>query len=134
MFLKKLNKYNTGASLVNKKNNLMYIRTIDIAHPPLNSENAEMVLDDEVRQIRSAQNLRVLKVIHGHGTDDRPAILKQVVHNWAHNNRMRLLAVIPGEDYNILDPKTQEMRKQCGQVPDLDLGKSNIGITLIWIK
>lgn len=112
----------------------MYIRTIDIAHPPLNSENAEMVLDDEVRQIRSAQNWRVLKIIHGHGTDERPSVLKQVVYNWAHRNRTRLLAVIPGEDYNILDAKTQKMRKQCGQESDQDLGKSNPGITLIWIK
>jgi hypothetical protein len=112
----------------------MYFHTIDIAHPPLTSENAEMVLDDEVSQVRSAQKWRVLKVIHGHGTIDRPAVLKQVVQNWAHRNRMRLLAVIPGEDYNILDAKTQEMRKQCGQAVDPDLGKENPGITLIWIK
>jgi hypothetical protein len=45
-----------------------------------------------------------------------------------------LLAVIPGEDYDIHDAKTQEMRRQCGQVPDADLGKSNPGITLLWIK
>jgi hypothetical protein len=112
----------------------MYFHTIDIAHPPLTSESAEMVLDDEANQIRSTQNWRVLKVIHGHGTNERPAVLKQVVLNWAHRNRTRLLAVIPGEDYDILDAKTQEMRKQCGQVPDPDLGKSNSGITLIWIK
>ena len=112
----------------------MYILTIDIAHPPLTSENAERVLDDELKQIRSAQQWRVLKVIHGYGTNERPAVLKQVVQNWAHRNRTRLLAVIPGEDYDILDAKTQEMRKQCGQVPDADLGKSNPGITLLWIK
>jgi hypothetical protein len=112
----------------------MYILTIDIAHPPLTSENAERVLDDELKQIRSAQQWRVLKVIHGYGTNERPAVLKQVVQNWAHRNRTRLLAVIPGEDYDILDAKAQEMRKQCGQVPDADLGKSNPGITLLWIK
>ena len=112
----------------------MYILTIDIAHPPLTSENAERVLDDELTQIRSAQQWRVIKVIHGYGTNERPAVLKQVVQNWAHRNRTRLLAVIPGEDYDILNAKTQEMRKQCGQMPDADLGKSNLGITLLWIK
>jgi hypothetical protein len=112
----------------------MYFHTIDIAHPPLTSDNAERVLDDEVQKVRSTQQWRVLKVIHGYGTNERPAVLKQVVQNWAHRNRTRLLAVIPGEDYDILDAKTQEMRKQCGQVPDADLGKSNPGITLLWIK
>ena len=112
----------------------MYFRTIDIAHPPLTSETAETVLDYEVSQVRSSQEWRVLKIIHGHGSDERPAILKQVVQNWAYRNRTRLLAVIPGEDFNILNAKTQEMRKQCGQLPDPDLGKSNPGITLIWIK
>jgi hypothetical protein len=112
----------------------MYFHTIDIAHPPLTSEIAEEVLDDEIIQIRFTQKWRVLKVIHGQGTIDRPGVLKQVVYNWAHSNRKRLLAVIPGEDYNILDEKTQEMRKQCGQVADTDLGSSNSGMTLIWIK
>jgi len=112
----------------------MYFHTIDIAHPSLTSEIAEEVLDDEVIQVRFTQKWRVLKVIHGHGINDRPAVLKQVVYNWAHRNRKHLLAVIPGEDYNIIDAKTQEMRKQCGQVADVDLGASNPGMTLIWIK
>ena len=112
----------------------MYVHTIDIAHPPLSSESAEELLDDEVTQVRFTQKWRVLKVIHGRGTKDRPAVLKQVVHNWAHRNRKRLLAVIPGEDYSILDANTQEMRRQCGQVPDTDLGALNSGVTLIWIK
>jgi hypothetical protein len=112
----------------------MYIRTIDIAHPPLTSEIAEEVLDDEVSQMRFTHKWCVLKVIHGHGTNEHPAVLKKVVYNWAHRNRAHLLAVIPGEEYHILDARTQEMRKQCGQVTDSDLGKSNPGITLIWIK
>jgi hypothetical protein len=112
----------------------MYIYTIDIAHPPLTSEHAEKMLDEKASEVFSAQNLRVLKVIHGYGTGIRPAILKQVVYNWAHRNRKRLRAIIPGEMYNILDVKTQEMRSQCGQVKDEDLGAVNPGITLIWMK
>jgi len=112
----------------------MYFHTIDIAHPPLTSGAAEEVLDDIVNQIRSTQKWRVLKIIHGHGTQERPAVLKQVVLNWAYRNRSRLRVVIPGENYNILDAATQEMRKECGQVLDPDLGISNTGMTLIWIK
>jgi hypothetical protein len=112
----------------------MYFHTLDIAHPPLTSGAAEEVLDGEVNQIRSAQKWRVLKIIHGHGTQERPAVLKQVVLNWAYRNRSHLRAVIPGENYNILDTATQDMRKECGQVLDPDLGISNPGMTLIWVK
>jgi hypothetical protein len=112
----------------------MYFHTIDIAHPPLTSEAAEELLDDELNQIRLTQKWRVLKIIHGKGTDNRPAVLKQVVQNWSYRNRSHFLAVIPGEEYDIHNSATQEMRKQCGQVPDPDLGKFNSGLTLIWIK
>ncbi len=112
----------------------MYIHTIDIAHPPLNAEAAEKILNDEVNHIRSAKELRALKVIHGHGTNERPAVLKHVVHNWAYRNRTHLMTVIPGEDYHILNTQTQEMRRVCGQVADEDLGAANSGITLIWVK
>jgi hypothetical protein len=112
----------------------MYFHSIDITHPPLTSEAAEEVLDDEVNQIRFTQKWRVLKVIHGNSSDERLCMLKQVVHNWAHRNRANFRAVIPGENYNTINPVTQELRKICGQVPDPDLGASNPGLTLIWIK
>jgi hypothetical protein len=112
----------------------MYFHTIDIAHPPLASTTAEDVLDDESSQIRFTQKWRVLKVIHGHGTNERVSLLKEVVHNWAHRNRVHIRAVIPGEEYHLTNPVTQEMRKICGQVHDPDLGASNPGVTLIWIK
>jgi hypothetical protein len=112
----------------------MYIRTIDIAHPPLTPAIAEKVLDEEAGLVLSTQPWRVLKIIHGHGTDQRPSVLKQIVYNWAHQNRKRLRALIPGENYSIHDSQTQEMRKYCGQVTDADLDVSNSGITLIWIK
>jgi hypothetical protein len=112
----------------------MYIRTIDIAHPPLVSETAEALLDEEVQYIRSAKEWRVLKVIHGYGSQERPGILKEVVRNWAHRNRTKLLAVITGEEYQMFDAKTIELRKVCGQINDPDLGAGNSGVTLIWIK
>ena len=112
----------------------MYLHTIDIAHPPLSSVTAEEVLDNELTQVRLTKKWRVLKIIHGNGTIKRPAVLKQIVQNWAYRNRAHLLAVIPGEEYNIHNPTTQEMRKLCGQVVDADLGNSNPGITILWIK
>jgi hypothetical protein len=116
------------------KDDSMFIRTIDIAHPPMSSDDAEQLLDDEIRNVRSSKEWRVLKVIHGSGNQARPAVLKEVVRNWAYRNRTKLLAMIAGEEYDMFDAKTVEMRKACGQIPDQDLGTSNSGITVIWIK
>jgi hypothetical protein len=112
----------------------MYVRTIDIAHPPLKSDDAEQMLENELRSACLSKKPRVLKVIHGYGSHDRPGVLKEVVRNWTYRNRAKLLAVIPGEEYYMFDAKTIEMRKTCGQIFDPDLGASNPGITLIWIK
>ncbi len=112
----------------------MYVRTIDIAHPPLKSDDAEQILENELRSARLSKEGRVLKVIHGYGSQERPGVLKGVVRNWTYRNRAKLLAVIPGEEYQMFDAKTIEIRKACGQMFDPDLGMSNSGITLIWIK
>jgi hypothetical protein len=112
----------------------MYVHTIDIAHPPLTSSAAEEVLDNEVRQARFTKQWRVLKVIHGYGSSGQPGVLKEVVRTWSYRNHAHVMAVIPGEEYNIFNAKTVEMRKVCGQIPDPDLGASNPGVTMIWVK
>ncbi len=112
----------------------MYITTVDIAHPPVSSDAAENILDEEVRSVRKSKDLRVIKIIHGYGSSKGRSVLKDMVKNWTYINRKYLKAVIPGEDYSIMDAKTMEMRKICGQVSDPDLDKGNQGITIIWIK
>jgi hypothetical protein len=112
----------------------LYIQTIDIAHPPLSSDAAEKLLDDEIRRIRSTSELRVIKVIHGYGSTAGRSTLKELVKNWSYRNRKHVLAVIPGEEYSILNVKTMEMRKACGQISDPDLDTCNSGITIIWVK
>ena len=41
---------------------------------------------------------------------------------------------VAGENYEIIFPETLEMRKECGQVADQDLGAGNEGMTIVWIK
>lgn len=113
---------------------LTNIRTIDIAHPPLSSAVAEKVLDDELSHARQTHSCRVLKVIHGSGTVTAPGTLKQAVKNWAHQNRRRIRCTIAGEKYDLHHAETQELRKECGQIPDTDLGVANPGITIVWIR
>jgi hypothetical protein len=119
---------------VSKERLSMVVRTIDIAHPPLKSVDAEQALENELQSARLIKERFVLKVIHGYGSQERPGVLKEVVRNWTYRNCLKLLAVIPGEEYNIFDANTIKMRKACGQMFDSDLGTSNPGITLIWIK
>jgi hypothetical protein len=110
------------------------IRTIDIAHPPMKSDEVENFLEEELQKIRLTGKQCILKIVHGYGSNDKPGILKEVVRNWAYRNRKRLSAVIPGEEYDIFDKKTVKMRKEYGQISDPDLGSGNPGITLIWIS
>ncbi|MCX7984682.1 MAG: Smr/MutS family endonuclease [Bacteroidetes bacterium] len=111
-----------------------YIYTIDIAHPPLVSHVAEQVLFEAVQMVRNSTYLRVIKVIHGIGSPDKPAVLKSVVQNWAYRNRHRIKACIAGEEYSLFNPIVQKMRAQCGQIHDIDLGMANAGITVLWIR
>jgi len=112
----------------------MYTHTIDIAHPPMFSDDAEIFLDDTLRMIRSSSSLRVLKIIHGKGTEEHPARLKEIVKNWAYRNHSRIRAVITGEEYDLFNADVQDLRSACGQEVDSDLGAANAGITIIWIK
>jgi hypothetical protein len=110
------------------------MRTIDIAHPPLSSKVAEEVLDKHLREYRLSKNVRMLKIIHGHGSSPTKGSLKNFVLDWAYTNRKQIRAIIEGDHYNAFDKTTQEMRKECGQTADADLGASNHGMTVLWIK
>jgi hypothetical protein len=112
----------------------VYTHTIDIAHPPMRSDDAETFLDESLRMVNASSTLRVLKIIHGKGNEERPARLKEVVQNWAYRNRTRLRAIVSGEDYQLFNASIQALRKECGQEPDADLGAANAGITIVWIK
>jgi hypothetical protein len=110
------------------------IETIDIAHPPLTAQQAEEALDEILRNMRSDPRKRVLKIIHGKGSNERPAVLKEVTLNWAYRRRKSLRAVIPGSAYDCFHADTLAMRKECGQTGDADLGAGNEGMTIIWVK
>lgn len=113
---------------------MTHLRTIDIAHPPLSSKVAEEVLDEFLRETRLSKNVRVLRIIHGHGSSRRRGSLRNFVLDWAYTNRKRIRAVIEGDHYHVFDQKTQEMRKEWGQSADADLGAFNHGMTILWIK
>jgi hypothetical protein len=110
------------------------ILTIDVAHPPRSAAAVERDLLDAWNQVRNSPGLRILKIIHGHGSSGKGGSTRLVVRNWAFQNRERFRAVIEGEAYEVFDEQTAALRTTVGQVPDSDLGSGNPGITIVWIK
>lgn len=108
--------------------------TIDVAHPPRHPDAVESELLEAWSKVRNSSSLRILKVIHGHGSTGRGGSTKEVVRNWAFRNRNKLKGVVEGEQYSMFDAVVQEMRTEVGQYTDGDLQKQNPGITLLWIR
>ncbi|MBI5474022.1 MAG: hypothetical protein HY961_16920 [Ignavibacteriae bacterium] len=108
--------------------------SIDVAHPPRRSDVVESELQEAVSKVRNSSSLRVLKIIHGHGSTGKGGSSKDVVRNWIFRNRNRVRAVIDGEEFDLFDANTQAMRIEAGHFADIDLGKANPGITIVWIK
>lgn len=114
--------------------NTDYLLVIDVGHPPRPPKQVENELDAALAKVRNSFALRAIKVIHGYGSHGKGGNTKVTVRNWAFQFRRRFRAIINGENYDIFDSDTQEMRDECGQLADNDLGIGNAGITLIWVK
>jgi hypothetical protein len=110
------------------------LQVIDVAHPPRHPDAVERELFEALMKVRSSSSLRVLKIIHGHGSTGKGGSTKTVVRNWLFRHRSKLRAIIDGENYSMFDAEVQEMRTQVGQFNDDDLGNANPGITVVWVK
>jgi len=110
------------------------VMTIDVAHPPRGPAAVEEDILDAWTAIRNSPQVRILKVIHGYGSSGVGGATRDTVRNWAYVNRGKFRAVIHGEDYALLDPATDAMRREAGGYPDTDLSARNPGVTVIWVK
>lgn len=113
---------------------LVILYTIDVAHPPMRPDQVEAALLDALRVVRNSSTLRVLKIVHGHGSTGKGGRTKEDVRNWLFGQRNRFRGVIDGERYDVFDAITQELRREVGTFADADLGKGNPGITLVWVR
>lgn len=110
------------------------IHTIDVAHPPRHPDVVEGELLDAWAKVRNTSSLRILKIIHGHGSSGKGGSTKEVVRNWMFRNRDKFRAILEGEHYSTFDDGVQKMRAEVGQYTDNDLRNSNPGITVVWVK
>ena len=106
--------------------------TIDVAHPPLSSDEAERRLDDILRKAGLSGGTRVIRVIHGYGSGGKGGTLKTVVRNWAYSRRGKLALIIPGEEYSPFDPTIQKLLLEAGLSLSA-LGSSDSGTTLVFL-
>ncbi|MFI5253107.1 MAG: hypothetical protein ACHQQQ_11840 [Bacteroidota bacterium] len=109
------------------------ILTIDIAHPPLRPEDAEMELERGLRTIESSENLRVLKIIHGYGSGGTGGTLKTLAQNWAFRKQKRCRAIYDGASLNPFSKDIQKLMVECGLSVN-EIGGNNEGITMVWVK
>ncbi len=105
------------------------IKIVDIGHKNLNLEDAQSLLETTISQIAFEGNIKVVKVITGHGS----GILKNSVREWLKEQEGRFQAVINGEDYNMFNTLASDMRSECSISGDLDFGKNNSGVTFVWL-
>ncbi len=107
---------------------------IDVAHPPRPPHLVEDQLVEAWSRARNTPSIRVVKIIHGHGSTGKGGSTRVVVRNWVYQQRSRFRAIIPGEAYTLFDAATQSLRQETGMYDDPDLRNGNPGITVIWIR
>ncbi len=105
------------------------IKILDIGHKNLKLESAQLLLETTISQIAYEGNIKVLKIITGHGS----GVLRGSVRKWLQEQEGRFQAVIYGEDYNMFNTVATDMRSECFIRDDNDFGKSNSAITLVWL-
>ena len=105
------------------------IKIIDIGHKNLNLEDAQSLLETTISQIAYEGNIKVVKIITGHGS----GALRSSVRKWLQEQEGRFQAVIYGEDYNMFNTLASDMRSECFIREDHDFGKNNSAITFVWL-
>ena len=105
------------------------MKTIDIGHGNLSVDIALSVLESEVSNAMFHDEIRSIKIVHGHGS----GTLRIAVRRWCNEQSGRFREVIPGEKYDLFHQKSAEMRQGCGFPKDRDFGRKNRAVTYIWL-
>ena len=105
------------------------IKIVDIGHKNLRLEDAQSLLETTISQIAYEGNIKVVKIITGHGS----GALRNSVRKWLQEQEGRFQAVINGEDYNMFNTLAADMRSECYIKDDFDFGKANSAITFVWL-
>ena len=106
------------------------VMTIDIAHPPMSSDDAERALDEALRSALLAGTARLIRIIHGYGSGGKGGTLKITARNWAYRRRGKFLVIVPGEEYSPFDPRVTGLLGAAG-ISLGEVGPSDPGVTIL---
>lgn len=113
---------------------MVRVFNVEAGWPRLDEARREVIA--EIRRAKR-EGVRVLKVIHGYGSTGKGGTLCVGLRKSFRLRREEgvIRAFIPGENFTIFDPVTLDL---LDAVPDLrgdpDLGATNEGVTLLWLK
>ena len=107
---------------------LTRFKIIDIGNKGFSLDRAISELEIKVSESIFEGEVRVIKIIHGHGT----GALRNSVREWCKDQEGRFQAIICGENYDLFSHDSANMRAECGSPHDPDLGRKNSAITYIW--
>ena len=105
------------------------LKIVDIGHSKFNLERAGSILETTISQTQYEGEIRVIKVITGHGSGR----LRSSIREWCVEQEGRFQAVVFGEDYHMFNKTAVDMRTDGVIKQDSDFGRKNSAITYIWL-
>ena len=106
----------------------MLMKTIDIGHSNMPLDTAMSFLETEISTALFEGRIRAMKIIHGHGS----GALRTATRRWCKEQEGRFQSIIYGEDYDFFNVDAMDMRRDCNNPVDFDLGRKNRAVTYIW--
>jgi len=91
------------------------------------------IMKSELTRVK-AQNVKVVKLIHGYGSSGVGGVLRTVIRRELERMKKRGLikTFVPGENFEIFNSDTIKILDSCRSVKDdRDLGRFNNGITMV---
>lgn len=119
---------------------LSLIPKMDIAHSPAGGRGPSVseALRDLTDAIQYAKNagIPVIKIVHGYGSSGTGGDIKLAVHKELGIQKAggHILLYVPGENWSVMDPAIGPLRDEYDVIDDKELGSSNPGMTVVWVK
>ena len=112
------------------------IRTFNVEAGMPNLDEARRRVIEEIRQAKR-EGVRVLKVIHGYGSSGKGGKLNFGLRkSFALRKKEGVIKdFIAGEDFTIFNPVVLALLEAVPELrSDPDLGNTNEGVTVLWLK
>ncbi len=112
------------------------IRTFNVEAGLPTLDDARRLVIAQIKQAKR-DGARVLKVIHGYGSSGKGGALCVGLRKSFGLRKMEgvIKHFIEGEDFSIFNPTTLDLLEAVPEVRgDPDLGTTNEGVTILWLK